>query len=93
MAKGHCRIPSVLSKDHTEMLVHAVITSRLDNCNSLSINTSKTNRYKLEKFQNTAARLVVRDKKMTPITQPLKDLHWLKAGNFYRWRCNNLTSS
>ena len=57
------------------MLVHAVITNRLDNCNSLSIYSTKANLYKLQKEQNTAARLVVKGKKRTQITQTLKDLH------------------
>ena len=35
--------------------------------------------YKLQKVQNAAARLVVRGKKRTPITETLKDLHWLKV--------------
>ena len=79
LLKNIGRIRNILSKEHTEMLVHAVITSRLDNCNSLLINTSKANLYKLQKVQNAAARLVVRGKKRTPITETLKDLHWLKV--------------
>ena len=41
---------------YAEMLVHAVISSRLRNCNSLA---SKLNLGKLQKVQNAAARLIV----------------------------------
>ena len=61
------------------MLVHAVITSRMDNCNSILINTSKTNLHKLQKVQNAAARLVVKGNKRTPITETIKELHWLRV--------------
>ena len=61
------RIRRMLSKEHTEMHVHAVFTSRLENCNSLLINTSKGNLYKLPKVQNAAAGLVVKGKKRTLI--------------------------
>ena len=69
LLKNIGRIRNILSKEHTEMLVHAVITSRLDNCNSLLINTSKANLFKLQKVQNAAVRLVVRGKKRTSITE------------------------
>ena len=59
--------------------MHADITSRLDNCNSLLINASKANLYELQKVQNAAARLVVRGKKRSPNNQTLKDLHCLKV--------------
>ena len=73
------RIRNVLSKEHTEMLVHPVITTRLDYCNSLLINTSKKNIFKLQKVQNAAARLVVRGKKRQSISGTLDKLHWLRV--------------
>ena len=54
------RIRNVISTSHTEVLVHAVISSRLDYCNSLFINISKIYLNKLQKVQNAAARLAVR---------------------------------
>ena len=59
------------------MLVHAVSTSRLDYCNSLFINMSRANMYKLQKVQNAAARLVVRKRKREGVSKVLKELHWL----------------
>ena len=73
------RIRSVLSCKHTEMLVHAVITSRLDNCNSLYYNMNKANLDKLQKVQNAAARLVVRKRRHQPISKDIEELHWLRV--------------
>ena len=78
LLKNIGRIRNVLTKKQTEMLVHSVITSKLDYCNSLLINTSKSNLYKLQKVQNSAARLVVRGRKRDSISQVLKELHWLR---------------
>ena len=61
------RIRSVLSQKHTEMLVHSLISSRIDYCNSLFLNIDKSNIDKLQKVQNTAARLIVRKRKRVNI--------------------------
>ena len=60
------------------MLVHAVISTRYDYCNSLFININKGNTFKLQKVQNSAARLVVRARKQQPISNVIKKLHWLR---------------
>ena len=73
------RIRSILSREHVEMLVHAVIASRLDYCNSILCNMNKSNLYKLQKVQNTAARLVLRRGKRQSATGMLRELHWLKV--------------
>ena len=61
------------------MLVHSVVSSRLDYCNSLLINISKSNLYKLQKVQNAAARLVVRRRKHESISYVIRKLHWLRV--------------
>ena len=73
------RVRSVLSQKQTEMLVHPVVTTRLDYCNSLFFGTSKSNLNKLQKVQNTAARLVVRKRKRQSISDDIKKLHWLRV--------------
>ena len=73
------RIRNILSKKHTETLVHAVISSRLDYCNSLYFNMSKSNLYKLQKVQNAAARLVMQKNKRQSTSGMLKGLHWLQV--------------
>ena len=60
-----------------ELLTHALITSRLDTCNSLLHSLNKTQLKRLKRLQNTAARLVTLSRKCTDITPILKHLHWL----------------
>ena len=70
--------PPEFTNGHTEQLVHAVVSSRLDYCNSLFFNINKSNIFKLQKVQNAAARLVVRKGKRHSITNIFNNLHWLK---------------
>ena len=48
----------VLSFENTEILVHAVISSRVDYCNSLYINIERKHIFKLQKVQDSAARII-----------------------------------
>ena len=73
------RIKKCLEKIHLEKLVHAVISSRLDYCNSLYVNISKENLFKLQKVHNAAARLILGRKKRESATEALKMLHWLNV--------------
>ena len=60
------------------MLVHAVISSRLDYCNSLLYGANKTIINKLQKVQNAAARLVSMRRKHESVSDVIKELHWLR---------------
>ena len=71
------RIRPILTKEHTESLVHAVITSRLDSFNSLYININKSSLNKLQKVQNASARLIVKLKRTKSVRVVLRDLHCL----------------
>ena len=73
------KIRKSLQKDHLEKLVHSVISSRLDYCNSLLINISKDDLYKLQKVQNTAARLVLGRRRRESARDALRELHWLNV--------------
>ena len=73
------RVRPVLTQDHTEMLVHAVTSTRLDYCNSLFHKIDKSNIDKLQKVQNAAARLIVKKRKRESISQSIKELHWLRV--------------
>ena len=70
-------IRKYLDTDATKSLVHAYVTSRLDYCNSLLFGLPKELLNKLQRVQNTAARLITRTKKYDHITPVLKELHWL----------------
>ena len=60
------RIGSVrqyLNSNTTEVLVHAFVTSQLDSCNCLLLGTPEKEISKLQRIQNSVARLVPRAKK------------------------------
>ena len=61
----------------TKSLVHAFVTCRLDNCNSLLIGSPSFLIQKLQCIQNCAARLVTGQPKFAHVTPILKELHWL----------------
>ena len=52
------KIRNYLTKDATAILVHALVTSRLDCCNSILYGLPAYQIAKLQRVQNTAARLV-----------------------------------
>lgn len=71
------RIRKYLSRDATETIVHALITSRLDYCNCLFYGLPSTQINKLKRVQNAAARLVCNAPRFCLMTPVLKELHWL----------------
>ena len=58
-------------------LVHALVTSRLDSCNSILFGLPLHEINRLQRVQNTAARLVAMISRHEHITPVLKSLHWL----------------
>ena len=60
-----------------EKLVHAFVTSRLDNCYSVLYGLPSNIMDKLQRVLNSAAHVVTLSKKRDHITPVLKDLHWL----------------
>ena len=65
------------SQDTTEILIHAYITSKLDNCNSLFYGLPTYMINKIQIIQNAAARIVTFTKKTDYITPVLCKFHWL----------------
>jgi hypothetical protein len=70
-------IRTVLTHQTTETLIHAFITSRLDNGNCLLYGITAKSLNKLQQVQNSAARVLMKIKKRDHITPVLKHLHWL----------------
>ena len=66
-----------LSKESTATLIHASITSRLDYCNSCLSGIASDQLLRLQRVQNSAARLVLKRRKRDHIQPLLKQLHWL----------------
>jgi len=71
------QIRHYLNRETTNTLVHAFVTSRLDTCNSLLHGLTDREIAKVQRVQNTAARLVLRIPRYEHITPALKELHWL----------------
>ena len=65
-------LPDILART-----VASSIVSRLDYCNSLLIETAQTNVIKLQRAQNSIARIVTGTSRFDHIQLVLKELHWL----------------
>ena len=70
-------ISHYLSEDVTKILLCAFVLSRLDYCNSLLAGCPKYLLSKLQKVQNSAARLIFRTTRSAHVTPMLQSLHWL----------------
>ena len=66
------KIRKCLTQKDTETLVHAFVTSKPHNCNSLLAELTQYLLYKLQRVQNAAARLVSCTRKYDRITPVLK---------------------
>ena len=78
LIKDVSSIRSLITKQQTEMLVHSIISSRLDYCNSLLYGLNKSSIEKFQKVQNAAARAVLKLRKHDSIRHELVNLHWLR---------------
>ena len=72
---GHIR--RCLTSDSSKSLVSGLVSSRLDYCNALLYGLPNTSLSKLQRVQNTAARIISRTSRHSHITPTLKELHWL----------------
>ena len=70
-----CRIRKYLSRQSTEILVHAFITSRLDYCNGHLYGLLDCLLNKLQRVQNACARLIFREQKFCHVTPLIYELH------------------
>ena len=70
-------IRKYLTRSATEKIVHALISSRLDFGNSLLFQLPQSQLSRLQKLQNSAARIVTLIRRSTHITPVLSSLHWL----------------
>ena len=70
-------IRAFITQSAAEQLVHSLVTSRLDYCNSLLYGLPDSLLNRLQRVQNVAARIIMRRKKSCHITPVLQHLHWL----------------
>ena len=66
-----------LSIESTKTLIHAFVTSRIDNCNALLYGLPSYLVQRLQYVLNSAARLIFLSRNANHITPLLIDLHWL----------------
>ena len=71
------RIRKKINRKVTETLVNALITSKLDYCNSLLCKLPQKTIKKLQRVQHAAAKIVFKARKYDHVTPLLKQLHWL----------------
>ena len=71
------KIRKILDNDAAATLVHALVTSRLDNGNALLCGITEKQLNKLQLAQNSAARMLTRTRKFDHISSILIKLHWL----------------
>ena len=85
-------IRHLLSVDSTETLVSAFVLSRLDYCNPLLSGCPK-HLEKLQKDQNSAARLVLKAHKRDHVSPLLRTLHWLPIQARIEYKLSTLCHS
>ena len=70
---------------------NALISSRLDYCNSLLNNIAKRDLSKLQRVQNCLARVVLRAPRFSRSLPLLKQLHWLPVNYRIKFKLSTLT--
>ncbi len=85
--KNISKLRPLLSMSNAEMLIHAVMTSRLDCCNALLGGCSARLINKLQMVQNAAARVFIRTRKYDQIIPVLSTLHWLPIKHCIEFKC------
>ena len=71
------RIRHLLPLSAATALANSLVSSKLDYCNSLYSGISQVNLNKLQRIQNSLARVITNTSKYQHITLILKKLHWL----------------
>ncbi len=73
------KIRPFLSEHATQLLVQALVLSRLDYCNALLAGLPVNSIKPLQLIQNAAARLIFNEPKRTHVTPLFINLHWLSV--------------
>src|SRR5688572_33409300 len=77
-----------LSHDAAVVLVHAFVTSRVDNCSSILAGLPSGLISRLDRVLRSAARLIGRIPKYASVSAYMRDvLHWLPASQIGRASC------
>ena len=71
------KIRRYLTVNDLRCLVQCIIISKVDNCNSIYYGISEYEINRLQKLQNSCARLIYNKKKYDHVSELFADLHWL----------------
>jgi hypothetical protein len=85
------KISKYLTPDSTAKVIHAFISSRLDYNNSLLYGIPKSKIQRLQRIQNSAARIITKCKKSDHISPHLQRLHWLPLQQRIKFKILTLT--
>ena len=85
------RIRKLLTISDIKTVATAVVSSRLDYCNSLLYGMTDCNINKLQRIQNSLARLVTNSNSRCHITPVLAELHWLPVSARIEYKVALLT--
>lgn len=85
------RIRRYLSLENAKTLAHAMVTSRLDYCNSLLFALPAKDINRLQRVQNSLARVVTRSPPRAHSAPLLYSLHWLPVNFRIQFKINLLT--
>ncbi|KAM9432049.1 uncharacterized protein ACWYII_016309 [Salvelinus alpinus] len=81
-----CRVRPCLTQEAAQVLIQALVISRLDYCNSLLAGLPACAIKPLQLIQNAAARLVFNFPKFSHVTPLLRSLHWLPVEARIRYK-------
>jgi hypothetical protein len=85
------RIRPFITTEDAKAVATAVVSSRLDYCNSLLYGTSAANVQKLQRVQNSLARTVVCASRRSTSAPILANLHWLPVAARIKYKVALLT--
>ena len=85
------RIRRYLTEDATKKIVHALVTSRLDYCNAVLYGLPASVTNKMQRLQNTCARMITKTRRRDHIAPMLIKLHWLPVRRRIGYKILSLT--
>ena len=71
------KLRKYIDRDSLEVIIHAFVTTKLDFCNYILCGIGSSLAAKLQRVQNTAARILTGHPRSDHITPVLRSLHWL----------------
>ena len=85
------RLSAFLSRSTIISLANAMVSSRLDYCNSLFLGIAAKQMRRLQGIQNTLCRVIFRRSRFASVTPLLKELHWLPIRSRIKFKLGLLT--